>query len=204
MISGLWSFIVTTGTRRIVSFRLHCIVAACLCLPVTTISGTAEAGIGQAQKSGGAVQTGPIDEPRSAEEKPSGPPAPKGIHAITRKTSKCNTMLSIPADSLFKPEHWTFKPDAGETMDVLGPMITEAGKHPVRIQTFVGGGDSDSDSQMLADKRAITVRGWLINHGYVPEGTPLTGESTPSLLTSGDKPTKRTGDGVRIVIDTCK
>ena len=86
----------------------------------------------------------------------------------------------------------------------LGPMITAAGKHPVRIETLVGAAESDSDSQMLANKRAITVRGWLINHGYVPEGTPLAGESTPSLLTSGDKPTKRTADSVRIVIDTCK
>jgi hypothetical protein len=110
----------------------------------------------------------------------------------------------MPAESLFKPEHWTFKPDAGETMDALGPMIAAAGTHPVHIETFVGAAESDSDSQMLANKRAITVRGWLINHGYVPEGTPLAGESTPSLLTSGDKPTKRNGDGVRIVIDTCK
>jgi outer membrane protein OmpA-like peptidoglycan-associated protein len=110
----------------------------------------------------------------------------------------------MPADSLFKPEHWTFKPDAGETMDVLGPMITKAGKHSVQIETLVSAADSDGDSQILADKRAITVRGWLINHGYVPEGTPLAGESTPSRLTSGGKPKKRNGDSVRIVIDTCK
>ncbi len=89
-------------------------------------------------------------------------------------------------------------------MDVLGPMITEAGKHPIRIETFAGATDSDSDGQMLADKRAITVRGWLINHGYVPEGTPLAPEGTPSLLSPGGKQTKRSSDSVRIVIDTCK
>ncbi len=96
----------------------------------------------------------------------------KGTQAIKQTDAKCSETLSVSADALFQPKRWTLNPDAGQTLDALGPMIAKAGKHPVRIESFTDFAGSDSYNQMLSEKRAITVRGWLVNHGFVPEGTP--------------------------------
>ncbi|MGC2110467.1 MAG: hypothetical protein WA655_13175, partial [Candidatus Korobacteraceae bacterium] len=89
----------------------------------------------QTQQHQDPAQTGPIDEPRGAEQKAE--PVAKGKAAIREIGAKCSTTLIVKANALFQPRRWTFNPDAVETMDVLGPMIAKAGKHPARIESYV-------------------------------------------------------------------
>jgi outer membrane protein OmpA-like peptidoglycan-associated protein len=153
------------------------------------------------------VQTGPIDEPRSAQHEPSGPPVPKGAQAISQQNAKCSTRLIVNADALFRPSRWTLNPDAAQTLDALAPMIVKAGKHPVRIESFVTSTAPERENQSVAERRAITVRGWLMNHGYVPVGTPVTGVGKHEEIASAgsdDSNQQHSTQRVEIVIDTCK
>ncbi len=153
------------------------------------------------------VQTGPIDEPRSAEKKSSAAPVAKGAEAITQEDAKCSKTLIVNADALFAPRRWTLNPDAAETLDVLGPLITKLGKHQVRIEAYVLSAGSAGGDQSIAQRRAVTVRGWLLNHRFVTEGTPIEGFAGDAAASKADgansarkqKPNER----VEIVIDTC-
>lgn len=160
----------------------------------------------RAQQHQDPAQTAPIDEPRRAEQQ-STLPIIKGKQAIHQLDNKCSTTLIVNANALFQPRRWTFNPDAAETMDVLGPMIAKAGKHPARIESYVAFAESDSYSQAVSEKRAITVRGWLVNHGFVSEGSPVQGfvnDNAPDK-SDGSHPAdgRKQDPRIEIVIDTC-
>jgi len=157
-----------------------------------------------------AVQTGPIDEPRGGETSPSGPPIVKGKQAIRQIVGKCSTTISVNVSALFETNRWTLNPDAAQTMDILGPMIAKAGKHPVRIASFTGSTHPDNDDLSVSQKRALTVRGWLVNHGYVVEGTPVEGFGKRNPAAPNSKPDgsdnsegRQKNRRVDIMIDTC-
>ncbi|MGB9253748.1 MAG: OmpA family protein [Candidatus Korobacteraceae bacterium] len=169
------------------------VVVAWVC--VSTAASFAQTSQG---RQAGEVQNDPITEPRSAEHKPSGPPIPKGIQAITQTEGKCSTELIVNADALFKPTRWTLNSDAKQTLDALATLITKAGKHPVRITAFSGSDNSEKNNQIVAEKRALTVRTWLRNRGLIPDDTPITGIGK---FGSGDKEPK---EPIEVVIDTCK
>lgn len=160
---------------------------------------------GQAQHQN-PVQTAPVDEPRGA-EKPA-PPVAKGKQAIREVAAKCSTRIVVNADALFLPKHWTLRPEASETLDVLGPMIAKAGKHPVRIESYAGSDDPESYNRELTQRRAVTVRGWLSNHSFVPPSTPVAGQvvqSAPEASNGSAQTETRTPDQrVEIAIDTCE
>jgi outer membrane protein OmpA-like peptidoglycan-associated protein len=176
-----------------------------------------------AQTQAGQVQTGPIDEPRAAQHEPSGPPIVKGAGAITQQDAKCSKWIIVNADALFKPGRWTLNPDGAETMSALAPLVVKAGKHPVRIEAYIVSDASERTNQIVAQRRAITVRGWLRNNGYVPVDTPVEGfgQHTPDASTpapaktaAGEKaaPAADSSDApepaaksqrVEIVFDTC-
>ncbi len=186
-------------------------IAAGICLVISASNVVAASSQSeQTQSSQDAVQTAPINEPRAAQHKPSGPPIAKGAGAIKQVDAKCSTTLTVADDALFQPRRWTLNPDAGQTMNALGPMIAKAGKHPVRIESFTDSAGSDSYTQMLSEKRAITVRGWLVNHGYVPEGTPIEGLGQRNPVAPNTKPDgsddpegRQKNRRIEIVIDTC-
>jgi outer membrane protein OmpA-like peptidoglycan-associated protein len=114
--------------------------------------------------------------------------------------------LVVDADALFTPGRWTLNPDGGETLSQLAPLITEAGNHPVRIEAFAAPGASQAGKESVAERRALTVRGWLRNHHYVAESTPIRGFAVPASESPTPKnPQDRRGEEhVDIVIDTCK
>ncbi len=136
-------------------------------------------------------------------------PPPKGNQAIKRQTAKCSVRLVVLADALFEADRWTLEPDAGETLDLLGPQIAAAGHHPVRIEVLTDADGTDSYNQMLSQKQAVTVRGWLVNHHYVPEGTPVEGLGKPPAAAntkpdgSGNLAGRQKNRRVEVVIDTC-
>jgi outer membrane protein OmpA-like peptidoglycan-associated protein len=190
----------------------HCYsIAVGICLLISaSLAAAASSQSGQTVPPQDAVQTAPINEPRAAQHKPTGPPIVKGAGAIKQTDAKCSTTLTVADDALFQPRRWTLNPDAGQTMNALGPMIAKAGKRPVRIESFTDSADSDSYSQMLSEKRAITVRGWLVNHGYVPEGTPIEGLGQRNPVAPNAKPDgsddpegRQKNRRIVIVIDTC-
>ncbi|MGA2903212.1 MAG: OmpA family protein [Candidatus Korobacteraceae bacterium] len=158
---------------RFAGLRLAFIIG-CICVPVMGRLMAVASPAPQGQQAG-EVQTGPIDEPRGAQQEPTGPPVVKGIQAIVQREAKCSKRLIINTDALFAPGRWTLNSEAVETLDALAPLIVKAGKHPVRIEAFTQSAASDRDNQIVAEKRAITLRGWLRNHGYVPENTPVEG-----------------------------
>jgi len=146
----------------------------------------------------GEVQNEPITEPRSAQHKPSGPPIPKGIQAITQTEGKCSTELIINADALFKPTRWTLNSDALRTLDALAPLIAKAGKHPVRITAFSGSDNSEKNNEIVAEKRALNLRTWLKNRGLIAEDTTIGGVGNFATGAKGPK------EPIEITIDTCK
>ena len=119
------------------------------------------------------VQTAPITEPRGQEE-PEAQVA-KGAKAINEQHEKCAIRLRVAADALFRPHRWTLNPDAWETLDVLGPMIAKAGKHSARIVAYTAVAESESENRDVSERRALTVRTWLVNNSFLPAGTPIEG-----------------------------
>lgn len=181
------------------------LILGCLCL-------TASAALAQSQTT--PLQTEPVNEPRSAQHEPSGPPIAKGAAAITQQEAKCSTRLIVSADALFKPGRWTLNPDGAETMSALAPLVVKAGKHPVRIEAYVASAAPEHQNQVVAQRRAITVRGWLRNSGYVPVDTPVEGfgkhledPSIPNAAKTADNSESPDGapkdQRVEVVFDTC-
>ena len=116
-------------------------------------------------------QTAPITEPRGQEEQSA--PVVKGAKAINEQHEKCAIRLRVAADALFRPHRWTLNPDAWQTLDVLGPMIAKAGKHPARIVAYTAVAESESENRKVSERRALTVRTWLVDNSFLPAGTPL-------------------------------
>jgi len=154
----------------------------------------------------GAVQTAPVTEPGDSEHEPAGPPVAKGAAAITQRKTRCTTRIVVKADALFAPRRWTLNPDAFVTLDVLAPMVARGGSHPVRIEAFTASEADRSDSRSLSEKRAITVRGWLMNKGWVPENTPIAGFAVPDRTSGscGVPEGAQKNSCVEVVIETCR
>jgi outer membrane protein OmpA-like peptidoglycan-associated protein len=151
------------------------------------------------------VQTAPVTEPRGQEEME--PPVAKGSKAIRQQREKCSTHLIVNADALFKPHRWTLNPDAAQTLDALGPLITKTGKHPARILAYTKASDSESENRDVAQRRAITVRTWLVNHQFVSESTPaeasrtkLSAKGTP--VSQNAQPHQDNGT-IEVIVDSC-
>ena len=155
----------------------------------------------QSQRHEDPVQTGPVDEPRTAEPAAPSKKIAKGKAAIAETTSKCSHRMIVNSEALFKPGRWTLNTDAGETMDVLAPMVKKAGKHPMPIRSLSPALPTEK-SQSVSESRAITVRGWLVNHGLIPADTPANAMDA-STSTIHHAIGLRTGR-VEIVIATCR
>lgn len=156
-----------------------------------------------AQQSGD-VQTAPITEPRSAQQKETSPPAVKGAAAIIQQEAKCSKRLIINADAVFDPGRWTLNPDAAQTLDPLVPLIEATGKHPVKIDSYASSSDSDKNNQILADKRALTIRGWLSNRGYISQNAPVRGFGRAAPGLSRQHGQERQKEQVQLIFDTCR
>ena len=156
------------------------------------------------------VQTAPITEPRGAEHEAAGPPIAKGAAAIRKVHTKCMTFLNVNADALFTPHRWTLNADAAETLDVLGPMIIRLGHHPVKIFAETSAADSDSENRDVSHRRALTVRTWLINHGFAPADTVI-GEFNPDkpvappgkTIVSPSSERPRNNGVVKVIVNAC-
>ena len=142
------------------------------------------------------VQTGPIDEPRGHGEPEQA--VAKGAAAISQHQDKCSTRLVVDADALFRPHRWTLNPDAAQTLDILGRQVRDVGKHPARVIAITSVAGSDAEDRDVDQRRALTVRTWLVNHHFLPEATPAE-RSDPGV---GVRKQKKNGI-VEVIFDTC-
>jgi outer membrane protein OmpA-like peptidoglycan-associated protein len=154
----------------------------------------------------GEVQTAPITEPRGAQREDTNPAVAKGASAIIEQDTKCSRRFFVNADALFDPGRWTLNPDAAKTLDPLVPMVEEAGNHPLRIESYARSSDSEKNNQILAEKRALTVRGWLSNRGYIPPSTVVRGfgSAAPGVSPSTDSRHDPKKEQIQLIFDTCQ
>lgn len=153
---------------------------------------------------------GEIQTPKGELQKPGEIQTPKGIEAITRTTTNCQQRLSVGADALFAFNKFTLTADAEETLRELGPMILEAGKHPIIVEGHTDGIGTAAYNQTLSERRAQTVKDWLVAHNYgLANGTIKGyGKNRPVAANTNadgsDRPEgRRLNRRVEIVIDTC-
>ncbi|HEV2853695.1 MAG TPA: OmpA family protein [Thermoanaerobaculia bacterium] len=154
---------------------------------------------------------GEIQKPRDTWQQPGAIQVPKGIQAIRTEEAKCTKRFLVGADALFEFDQATLTPDAEETLNALTPLLAKAGKHPASIEGHTDAKGSDAYNQTLSEKRARTVRDWLVSHGALPDSTPVQGWGkkrpvAPNTRPDGsDDPAGRQKNRrVEVVMDLCK
>lgn len=136
---------------------------------------------------------------------------PRGIQAVrVVETERCERRLSVGADALFAFDQATLSPEAEETLVVLLPEIEKAGRHAVSIEGHTDAKGSDAYNDALSERRASTVKQWLVARKAVPEGTKVVayGEKKPIAPNtkpdgSDDPEGRQKNRRVEVVIDTC-
>lgn len=154
--------------------------------------------IGEIQKPGEIQKAGEIQVPR-------------GIQAVkVVETVRCERRLSVGADALFEFDQWTLSPQAEETLVVLLPEIEKAGRHPVSIEGHTDAKGSDAYNDTLGEKRATTVKQWLVARKAVPESAKVVGYGEKKPIAPNAKPDgsddpegRQKNRRVEVVIDTC-
>lgn len=137
--------------------------------------------------------------------------APQGLQAIKTKTDPCTQRFLIGADTLFEFDKATLTPRAEETLSVLGPMIENAGPHPVVIEGHTDSVGTDEYNQELSERRAERVRNWLLEHRVVEKRAVSTvgfGEKKPVAPNTkpdgkDNPPGRALNRRVEIVVNTC-
>lgn len=137
--------------------------------------------------------------------------APQGLQAIKTKSDPCSQRFSIGADTLFEFDKATLTPRAEETLSVLGPMIENAGLHPVLIEGHTDSVGTDEYNQELSERRAERVRNWLLEHRVVEKRAVSTvgyGEKKPVAPNTkpdgkDNPPGRALNRRVEIVVNTC-
>lgn len=156
---------------------------------------------------------GEIQKPRDTWQTPGEIQVPKGIQAIRAEETKCTKRFSVGADALFDFDKATLTPDAEETLNALVPLLSQDGRQPApaTIEGHTDGKGSDSYNQTLSEKRAQTVKDWLVAKGVLPSSTPIQGWGkrrpvAPNARPDGsDDPAGRQKNRrVEVVLDLCK
>jgi len=189
-------------------------ILLCLCIGGASVTNS---GQGEIQKPGAIQQPkgqwqkpGEIQKPKGTWQKPGEIEVPRGIQAIRTQDSQCEKRLVVGADTLFQFNRADLAPDAEETLTALGPLIAEAGSHPIVVEGHTDGIGSQDYNQRLSERRAQTVRTWLLTHNYVSAGAATKGygktrPAAPNANADGsDNPEgRRLNRRVEVAIDTC-
>lgn len=154
---------------------------------------------------------GEIQKPRDTWQQPGEIQVPKGLQAIRTEDAKCTKRFSVGADALFEFDKATLTPDAEETLNALVPLLAKAGKHPATIEGHTDAKGTDAYNQTLSEKRAQTVKDWLVAHGALPATTPIQGWGKRKPVAPNTKPDgsddpagRQKNRRVEVVVDTCK
>ncbi len=193
-----------------------------ICFPVTTLMGQGE--IQQPRpvdqwpkvkpasewQTPGKIQTpGEIQKPGEIQT-PGEIQQPRGVEAIKVQKTQCEERYSVGADVLFEFNKYNLSKIAEETLAALGPMLQKAGSHPIVVEGHTDAIGSDAYNQKLSERRATSVKSWLVSHQFVPASTTIKGYGkkkpiAPNTNSDGtDHPEGRQKNRrVEIVVDIC-
>lgn len=122
----------------------------------------------------------------------------------------CQKSLMISSDTLFQFDKHTLTPAAEKSLKAAGEEIKKAGKHPVTVEGHTDALGNDAYNQTLSEKRAQTVKDWLVEHGYINKSSKVTGFGRQRPVARNTTPDgedypegRRLNRRVEIVIDTC-
>jgi outer membrane protein OmpA-like peptidoglycan-associated protein len=154
---------------------------------------------------------GEIQQPKGNWQVPGEIQVPKGIQAIRSEEAKCTRRFLVGADALFEFDQATLSKDAAQTLEALLPLLAKAGKHPASIEGHTDAKGSDDYNQTLSEKRARTVKDWLVTHSALPDSTPVVGWGERKPVAPNAKPDgaddpagRQKNRRVEVVVDTCK
>jgi len=152
-----------------------------------------------------------IQKPADTWQQPGAIQVPKGIQAIHAKAEKCAQRFQVVSDALFEFDKATLTPNAEETLDALVPLLAKAGKHPARVEGHTDAKGADAYNQTLSEKRAQTVKDWLVARGVLPAATPTAGWGKRHPVAPNAKPDgsddpagRQKNRRVKVVLDLCK
>jgi outer membrane protein OmpA-like peptidoglycan-associated protein len=152
-----------------------------------------------------------FQKPRDTWQTPGEIQVPKGLQAIRTEETKCTRRFSVGADALFEFDKAALTLDAAETLNALLPLLAKAGKHPASIEGHTDAKGSDDYNQALSEKRAQTVKDWLVAKGALPAATPIQGWGKRRPVAPNAKPDgsddpagRQKNRRVEVVLDLCK
>jgi outer membrane protein OmpA-like peptidoglycan-associated protein len=154
---------------------------------------------------------GEIQKPRDTWQQPGAIQVPKGIQAIRTEEAKCTKRFLVGTDALFEFDKATLTPDAEETLKALVPLLAKAGKHPATVEGHTDAKGTDAYNQTLSEKRAQTVKDWLVARGALGATTPIQGWGKRRPVAPNAKPDgsddpegRQKNRRVEVVLDLCK
>ncbi len=156
---------------------------------------------------------GEIQKPRDTWQQPGEIQVPKGIQAIRTEETRCTRRFSVGADALFEFDKASLTSGAEETLNALVPLLSKDGRQPANatIEGHTDAKGSDAYNQTLSEKRAQTVKDWLVAKGVLSAATPIQGWGkrrpvAPNTRPDGsDDPAGRQKNRrVEVVLDLCK
>jgi outer membrane protein OmpA-like peptidoglycan-associated protein len=153
-----------------------------------------------------------IQQPKGTWQTPGEIQVPKGIQAIRAEDERCTKRFLVGSDALFAFDQATLSPDAEVTLEALVPLLAKAGKHPAVIEGHTDAKGADDYNQTLSERRAQTVKDWLVQHGALPAATTTVqgwGERRPVAPNakpdgSDDPAGRQKNRRVAVVLDLCK
>ncbi len=156
---------------------------------------------------------GEIQQPKGSWQVPGKIQTPGQIQKpgeIQQVVEKCRTRLVVGADALFEFDRAELTAAAEASLAALEPAIRENRARHVSVEGHTDAKGATDYNQALSERRAGTVRDWLVRRGAVPAGTPMVGygESrpvAPNVKPDGsDDPEGRAKNRrVEVVLDTC-
>lgn len=162
------------------------------------------------QPKGNWQQPGEIQQPKGNWQVPGAIQVPKGIQAVKVEKAKCEEKLVVGADALFAFDKADLSPDAEETLAALGPLIEKAKPRSAIIEGHTDSVGSDDYNQKLSERRAESVRAWLVAHGYLAASTPIAGHGEKRPVAPNEKPDhsddaagRQKNRRVEVVLRTC-
>ena len=163
------------------------------------------------QPKGNWQKPGEIQQPKGTWQTPGEIQVPKGIQAIRTEDEKCAKRFLVGADALFEFDKSTLSKDAEETLNALLPLLAKAGKHPASVEGHTDAKGTDAYNQALSERRAQTVKDWLVSHGALPASSLMRGWGKRKPVAPNAKPDgsddpagRQKNRRVEIVLDLCK
>jgi outer membrane protein OmpA-like peptidoglycan-associated protein len=150
---------------------------------------------------------GEIQQPKGPWQTPGEIQKPGEIQSVREK---CERRFVIGADTLFEFNQAALTPVAQKTLAQLGPLLAEAGKHPVTVAGHTDAMGSSDYNQRLSEQRAQTVKEWLTEHHLVPAAAVVKGYGKTKPVAPNARPDasdnaegRQRNRRVEVVIDTC-